>query len=105
MNEQDEQSSGESRAPVFVHDGNPWYRWLLIAQSIGLLGMSAWVLTLTFAAGERTRQMDINTDAIHELQVNGSPGLRGHLEEIDRRLARIETLLDDHVLNTDSKKR
>jgi hypothetical protein len=54
----------------------------------------AWMVALSYTAGERAKQMDINTARLDRLELNGSPGLRPQLEEINRRLDGIERRMD-----------
>lgn len=72
---------------------NPLIRAGLIINGIGLLGVIGYLITVSESVGERARQIDVNSARLTRIEEVGSPGLRGRLEEIDRRLKAIEDRL------------
>lgn len=53
-----------------------------------------WALGLTYVAGERARQMDVNTEAIRILNERGTPGMPERFTAVDYRLGDIDRKLE-----------
>jgi len=62
------------------------WQGLVIANSAGLFTLFGWLIGVTYAAGQRAKQMDVNTEAIKEIRERGSPGVRERFDSIKERL-------------------
>ena len=68
----------------------------LIWGNIGaLLVIVGWMAVITFQYGERSRQIDVNTAVIHDIQANGSQGTKARLDQLEKNVEDIRQDIRD----------
>jgi hypothetical protein len=70
--------------------------WGAIAANLTLTAsIGVYVIKLAFQSGERSRQIEVNTEAIRIINDRGSPGVRDRFNAIDEQLKIIQQRLED----------
>jgi len=69
------------------------------ANIAGLFALAGWLLTVSFSAGQHTRQIDVNTRRLDRIETSGTPGVSERLDSIDRE---IKELRDQQLREIDA---
>jgi len=71
---------------VDVNSGNRGL-WIAVLINSGVvLSLVAYVITLSYSAGLRVNQIDVNTSEILQIKDHGSPGLADKIDSINKRM-------------------
>ena len=61
--------------------------WIAVFINSGVvMSLVVYVIMLSYTAGQRARQMDINTEVIQNINKYGSPGLSDKMDSINKRM-------------------
>jgi hypothetical protein len=67
--------------------------WLLSLSGVVLM-LLGWTASISFSAGERSRQLDINTTKIEEVDRNGTSGTKAKLEDLTKSVDRMSDTIE-----------